>query len=39
MKWQKFCVILLLPVVPPKLNLENFGKANKGVCQICWLAQ
>ena len=25
--------------VPPKLNLENFNKANKGFRQVGWLAQ
>ena len=26
-------------LVPPKLNLENFNKANKGFRQVGWLAQ
>ncbi|WP_095879549.1 hypothetical protein [Fibrobacter sp. UWS1] len=26
-------------IVPPKLNLENFNKANKGFRQVGWLAQ
>ena len=39
-KWiEPFMGTGVVAFVPPKLNLENFNKANKGFRQVGWLAQ